>query len=296
MPENVVLETDLEGLDLIHRGKVRDLYAVGDNMLLVATDRISAFDCVLPNGIPRKGDVLTAVTVFWLAYLERVVKSHFITAIPGQMGPAVKRHAKILENRCMLVRRAEVFPVECVVRGYLAGSGWKEYQESGTVCGIELPAGLREADRLPAPIFTPTTKAESGHDEPLTFEGAADLVGGDQAAALRDRSLEVYARAHEYARCCGIILADTKFEWGLADGEMILVDEVLTPDSSRFWPLRTYEPGRPQPSYDKQFVRDYLETLDWDKQPPAPELPDEVVHKTTEKYLQAYRELTSQLL
>jgi len=296
MPENVVLETDLEGLELIHRGKVRDLYAVGDNMLIVATDRISAFDCVLPNGIPRKGDVLTAVTIFWLAYLGRVVKTHFITAIPAQMGPDVKPHARLIEGRCMLVRRAEVFPVECVIRGYLAGSGWKEYQESGTVCGIKLPAGLREADRLPEPIFTPTTKAESGHDLPLTFEAAADLVGGDHAAALRDRSIEVYVRAHEYARCCGIVLADTKFEWGLADGEMILVDEVLTPDSSRFWPLRTYAPGRAQPSYDKQFVRDYLETLDWDKQPPAPELPDEVVLKTTEKYLQAYRQLTSQLL
>jgi len=296
MEAKVILETNLEGIPLLHRGKVRDLYAVGNDLLVVATDRISAFDCVLPTGIPRKGEVLTALTLFWLAYLGDLVESHLITANVAEMDKALKPHAAVLQGRSMLVRKAQVLPIECVVRGYLAGSGWKEYRSRGTVCGVRLPAGLREAEQLPEPIFTPTTKAASGHDEPMTFVEVEDKIGKDLAAAVRERSLAVYRRAHDYARSCGIILADTKFEWGLVDGRLVLVDEVLTPDSSRFWPASCYQPGTSPPSYDKQYVRDYLETLNWDKRPPAPPLPDEVVRRTTEKYLQACRNLTGLVL
>jgi phosphoribosylaminoimidazole-succinocarboxamide synthase len=291
-----VLETNLEGLALFNRGKVRDIYAWGDRLLIVATDRISAFDSVLPTGIPLKGKVLTALTEFWLALLSDVTPSHLITTDVSQMGEAVCRHARLLRGRSMLVRKAKVLPIECVVRGYLAGSGWKEYQRSGGICGLRLPRGLREAEELPEPIFTAATKAMTGHDENITFEQAARLAGERLAAEARDRSLALYNRARDYARRRGILIGDTKFEWGLVEGGMILVDEVLTPDSSRFWPAESYEPGHPQPSFDKQFVRDYLMETGWNREPPAPELPPEIVRKTTEKYREAYRRLTGRAL
>jgi phosphoribosylaminoimidazole-succinocarboxamide synthase len=291
-----VLETNLEGLALFNRGKVRDIYAWGDRLLIVATDRISAFDLVLPTGIPLKGKVLTALTEFWLALLSDVTPSHLITTDVSQMGEAVCRHARLLRGRSMLVRKAKVLPIECVVRGYLAGSGWKEYQRSGGICGLRLPRGLREAEELPEPIFTAATKAMSGHDENITFEQAARLAGERLAAEARDRSLALYNRARDYARRRGILIGDTKFEWGLVEGGMILVDEVLTPDSSRFWPAESYEPGHPQPSFDKQFVRDYLMETGWNREPPAPELPPEIVRRTTEKYREAYCRLTGRAL
>ena len=292
MREQVILETDLPGLKRLTRGKVRDIYEVNGNLLIVATDRISAYDSILPTGIPYKGKVLTALTLFWLDLLKDVVENHLITADVDEMGPAAQRHADVLRGRSMLVRKAKVFPVECVARGYLAGSGWKEYSQSGTVCGISLPSGLRECDKLPAPIFTPATKATSGHDENISFERAAEMIGRETAGTLRDATLEVYNRAADYARERGIIICDTKFEWGEVDGKIILADEVLTPDSSRFWPAEGYAPGRPQPSFDKQYVRDWLTQSGWNREPPAPELPDDVVGKTSEKYRQAYEILT----
>jgi len=294
---SVVLETSLAGLPL-RRGKVRDIYDLTERtgeprLLIVATDRISAFDVVLPTGIPYKGRVLTGLSLFWFSFLAEVAPSHFLTTDLEGLGLAEAERAE-LSGRAMVVRKAEVIPVECVVRGYLAGSAWREYRDSGTVCGLRLPPGLRESDELPEPIFTPTTKAASGHDQALTFEEVARLVGAERAEEIRRRSLTLYRRAAEYARSRGIIIADTKFEWGLAEGELLLVDEVLTPDSSRFWPAEEYEPGRPQPSFDKQFVRDYLETLDWDKTPPGPRLPPEVVARTSEKYVAAYELLTGE--
>lgn len=284
-----VLETDLTHYRRLARGKVRDVYEDGDRLLIVATDRISAFDVILPTGIRGKGRVLTQMSIFWFDFLRGIVPNHFINTDTSML-PA------IFEGRSMWVRRAEMFPVECVARGYLAGSGWKDYQRTQAVCGIPLPAGLRESDRLPRPIYTPATKAQVGHDENISFERTVEMVGAKTAARLRDLTLELYNRAADYARERGIIIADTKFEFGLIGGEITLADEVLTPDSSRFWPADSYEPGRAQPSYDKQYVRDYLESLHWNKQPPAPALPEEVARRTSEKYREAYRALTGHTL
>jgi len=290
-----VSETSLEGLRLVRRGKVRDVYAVDDErLLIVATDRISAFDCILPTQIARKGEVLTALSRFWFAQLGHITKNHLLATGIEQLPESVRRdHAANLRGRSMLVRRTEVFPVECVVRGYLAGSGWKDYRRTGEICGHKLPEGLRESGQLPEPIFTPATKAETGHDENISEARMTEIVGAETTGRLRATSLALYAEAETYARARGIIIADTKFEFGLdTQGQIILIDEALTPDSSRFWPLDQYEPGRAQASFDKQFVRDYLETLDWDKRPPAPPLPAEVAAATTARYLEAYRLLT----
>jgi phosphoribosylaminoimidazole-succinocarboxamide synthase len=277
------------------RGKVRDVYDLGDRLVVVATDRISAFDWVLPTGIPDKGRVLTALTLFWLEHLQ--VPNHFLSTDLAEMGPEFAARAGELAGRTMLVRKAAVVPIECVVRGYLAGSGWKEYRTGGTVCGIPLPAGLKESQQLPEPIFTPSTKEESGHDQNISFEEMARVTGRELADDLGRRSLDVYRRAAEYARGRGIIIADTKFEWGrLPDGSVILIDEVLTPDSSRFWPADGYRPGGSPPSFDKQFVRDWLETTGWDKNSAPPPLPADVVEKTRQKYLEAYQRLTGKAL
>jgi len=281
----VVLETNVPGLKLRARGKVRDIYDDGDRLLFIATDRISAFDYILATGIPEKGRVLTQMTLFWLDFLRDVIPNHFLSSDMTGLPPE-------LEGRSMWVKRAEMFDIECVARGYISGSGWKDYQRTGAVCGIPLPQGLRESDALPEPIFTPATKAQTGHDENISFEQACSIVGADLAARLRDLTLSIYTKAADYARARGIIIADTKFEFGTVNGEIILADEVLTPDSSRFWPQETYAPGGAQPSYDKQFVRDYLESIHWNKQPPAPALPDEVALRTSEKYKEAYRTLT----
>jgi len=298
MSAATLLQTSLSDLKLVRRGKVRDVYAVDDeSLLIVATDRISAFDCILPTPIERKGEVLTALSEFWFEKLGHVVANHLLESNVDAMPPVVQRHAETLKGRAMLVRRAEVFPVECVVRGYLVGSGWKDYRRTGSVCGHKLPEGLVESAKLPEAIFTPSTKAEVGHDENITEDQVRELIGAEQTALLRDTSLRLYTEAHEYARQRGIIIADTKFEFGLdTDGRLLLVDEVLTPDSSRFWPADEYEPGRSQPSFDKQFVRDYLETLDWDKKPPAPPIPSEIAAATTARYLDAYRLLTGREL
>jgi phosphoribosylaminoimidazole-succinocarboxamide synthase len=290
-----VLETNLEGLELFNRGKVRDIYCLGPDLLIVATDRISAYDSVLGSGIPWKGKVLTKLTLFWLDFLKGTAPNHLITADVGEMGAEVAAQRDLLQGRSMLVRKAEVLPIECVVRGYLAGSGWREYTESGSVCGIKLPAGLRQASKLPEPIFTPATKAASGHDENITAERAAEIVGQGPATELRERSVAIYRKASGYAASRGIIISDTKFEWGLCDGELILVDEVLTPDSSRFWPADTYKAGTSPFSYDKQYVRDWLDESGWDHRPPGPALPEEVVLKTSERYLEACRRLTGEL-
>ena len=286
-----VRETNLEGLE-VRRGKVRDVYDLGDRILIVATDRISAYDVIMPTPIPDKGNILTALSLFWFDFLSDLSRNHLIPAVVSEMGPEARAQAGVLEGRSMLCHKADVFGVECVVRGYLAGSGWREYHARGTICGIELPGGLKQCDRLPEPIFTPATKAESGHDENISFEQAKQMIGADVATTLRDRSIAVYKKAADYARERGIILSDTKFEWGEADGRIILVDEVLTPDSSRFWPADAYEPGHDQASFDKQFVRNYLDTLDWDKTPPGPELPDDIVVRTRAKYVEAYERLT----
>ena len=290
----VILQTELAAADLINRGKVRDIYRVEDNLLIVATDRISAFDSVLGSGIPWKGKVLTNLSVFWFGLTEKITPNHVITADVDEMPEALQADRDQIAGRAMLTRRAEVVPIECVVRGYLAGSAWREYSASGAVCGIELPPGMVECDRLPEPIFTPATKAESGHDENISFEQMVDIVGEETARALSERSLAVYNEASAYAAQRGVIISDTKFEWGVADGELIVIDEMLTPDSSRFWPADAYEPGHAQPSFDKQFVRDYLEESGWDKEPPAPALPDDIVEKTTQNYLEAYRRLTGE--
>ena len=287
-----ITSTDLAGVERIARGKVRDVYSVGQDLLIVATDRISAFDCILPQGIPGKGRVLTQMSLFWFDLLRDVVPNHLITADADQFPALLAPHREILQGRSMLVRRCRIEPVECVARGYIAGSGWKDYKATGAICGNPLPAGLRDGDRLPHPIFTPATKAETGHDENISFDTAAVEIGAETAARLRDLTLTIYARAAEYAASRGIILADTKFEFGWHEGLLLLADEVLTPDSSRFWPRDTWAPGGPQKSYDKQFVRDYLETLTWDKRPPAPPLPDNVIARTADKYHEAYRLLT----
>ena len=293
-----VVETTLENLQLVRRGKVRDVYAVDeDRLLIVATDRISAFDSVSPTPISRKGEVLTALSRFWFGKLGHIVPNHLLTTNIDEMPAVVRAHATELRGRSMLVRRTEVFPVECVVRGYLSGSGWKDYQRTGQVCGHRLPAGLRNSEKLAAPIFTPATKAETGHDENISEEEMASIVGSEVTGFLRDVSLRIYQEAGDYARSRRIIIADTKFEFGRdRDGRIILIDEVLTPDSSRFWPLDSYEVGKSQPSFDKQYVRDYLESINWDKQPPAPTLPPEVAAATTARYLEAYELLVGEKL
>lgn len=283
-------------LTLHARGKVRDIYEAGDDLLFIASDRISAFDHVLATGIPDKGRVLTQLSLFWFDFLCDVVPNHVITARIEEYPEPLGYFDDQLRGRSMLVRRAKMFPVECVVRGYLAGSGWKDYQQNQSVCGIRLPAGLRESDRLPEPIFTPATKSSSGHDINISFAETARIVGTETAEKLRDLTLRIYSLAVEHARSRGIIIADTKFEFGIIDGKIVLADEVLTPDSSRFWPAETYRPGGPQQSYDKQFVRDYLESIHWDKNPPAPSLPENVVQKTREKYIEAYRRLSGKEL
>ena len=289
----VLAQTSFPELSLFRRGKVRDVYAVGtDKLLIVATDRISAFDVVLPNVIPEKGRVLTALTLFWLDLVRDLAPNHLITADVREYPAPLQKYAAELEGRSMLVRRCEVVPFECVVRGYLAGSGWKDYQKTGAVCGIALPPGLQESEKLPGPIFTPATKAEAGHDLNVSEAEMARAVGAELTTTLERLSLAIYTRAADYAASRGIIIADTKFEFGRVNGRVILVDEVLTPDSSRFWPAAEYVPGKPPSSFDKQYVRDYLERLSWNKQPPAPELPPEVIRRTTEKYLEAYRFLT----
>ncbi len=292
-PPPPLLETRLPGLPLWRRGKVRDVYDLGERLLIVATDRLSAFDVVLPTGIPGKGSILTRLSLFWFRLLEDVVPHHVVASEVDDYPAALRPHREQLEGRSMVVLKTEPRPVECVVRGYLAGSGWKEYGRTGAVCGIPLPPGLRESDRLQPALFTPSTKAESGHDENITFGEVERLVGPEQAALLRDVSLAIYGRAARHAEERGIILADTKFEFGLRDGRLVWIDEALTPDSSRFWPRSAYLPGRGQPSFDKQFVRDYLETLDWNKQPPGPALPLDVVEATRARYLEAYARLTA---
>jgi len=293
----VLLQTEFKDLQLHASGKVRDVYTLDDKQLLfVATDRISAFDYILATGIPQKGRVLTQLSLFWFDFLADIVPNHLITADVSQYPAAVQKYAEQLRGRSMLVQRAQMFPIECVVRGYISGSAWKEYKASGTVCGIKLPANLKESDQLPEPIFTPATKAETGHDENISFGRMCEIVGGESASHLRDLTLRVYTKAAAYARNRGIIIADTKFEFGLTPKGITLADEVLTPDSSRFWPADKYAPGRSQESYDKQYVRDYLEQIHWNKQPPAPALPPEVARQTSEKYLEAYFQLTGQRL
>lgn len=288
-----VFETDLENVGPVRRGKVRDIYDLGDHLLLVATDRLSAFDVVMPDPVPGKGEVLTQISRFWFDVMKPLVGNHLVTDDVDAYPPSCRPHAEVLQGRSMLVRKAQPLPVECIVRGYLSGSGWKSYLDSGQVCGISLPDGLRESDPLPAPLFTPSTKAEAGaHDVNIDFEATRDLIGADLAEKVRDLSLAVYRRGAELAAERGILIADTKFEFGLVGEKLMLIDEVLTPDSSRFWPRDRYAPGGPQPSFDKQYVRDYLETLDWDKTPPAPQLPDEVIANTAAKYREALARLT----
>ena len=292
---HALLETELPGVKLVNRGKVRDVYDLGDALLFVATDRLSAFDVVMPNGIPRKGEVLTQISLFWFDFLKDV-PNHLLSA-DVYSRPELKPYAADLQGRSIIVRKAKIFPVECIVRGYLVGSGWKDYCKNGVVSGIGLRAGYRQADKLDEPLFTPSTKAEQGlHDEAISFDGVAKIIGDAKAARIRDLALDIYSRARDYAASRGIIVADTKFEFGEVDGEIILADEVLTPDSSRFWPAESYKPGSNPPSLDKQFVRDYLETLDWNKQAPGPTIPDEVIAKTKAKYLEAYRMLSGKSL
>ena len=296
-----LLETSLTGLTLHRRGKVRDVYEIGDQLLIVTTDRISAFDYVLGSGIPDKGKVLTQLSGFWFEKMGDLVPHHLVSMDTAEFPEPARAHADILRGRTMLVRRTEPVPIECVARGYLSGSGWKEYQKTGSVCGVRLPAGLRESDRLPEPIFTPATKAESGHDENISEDEASRLVGRELLARLKALTLEIYRRGAAHALSKGIIVADTKFEFGLTGAgdpnrDLVLIDEVLTPDSSRFWPESKYEPGRGQPSFDKQYVRDYLEEIRWNKQPPVPSLPDDVVRRTREKYVEAFTLLSGREL
>ena len=296
MMHEPLLQIDLPGIPKIKSGKVREMFDLGDRLLLVATDRISAFDCIMPNGIPRKGEILTQISFFWFERFASLVPNHLLASAKDPLPAQLQPHAAKLNRRSMIVKKAKPLAIECVVRGYLAGSGWSEYRRHQTVCGIKLPSGLRESSELQQPIFTPATKAESGHDENISFEQAAEIVGNDLALQARSASLRLYSEARAYARERGIIIADTKFEFGVYEDKLILIDEVLTPDSSRFWPADRYEPGRSQPSFDKQFVRDYLQTLPWDKTPPAPALPADVVAKTQAKYLEAFTRLTGKAL
>lgn len=291
MVEEAIMKIELPDLKVLRRGKVRDIFDLGDGSLLIAaTDRISAFDSVMPNGIPGKGKILTQLSVFWFDFVKDIVKNHLISAELKDYPTKYQRG--VLEKRSMLVKKSKVIPIECVVRGYLSGSGWAEYQKSGMVCGVSLPEGFKESDKLPEPIFTPTTKAESGHDLPVTMRGVIDKIGKKTANFIKNRSLEVYKKAADYADSRGIIIADTKFEFGQLDDEIILIDEILTPDSSRFWPKETYSPGKSQFSYDKQFVRDYLISIKWNKEPPAPALAPQIVQKTYDKYMEAFKLLT----
>ncbi len=292
-----LFETNLTGIEPLVRGKVRDIYDAGDFLVIVATDRLSAFDYVLQTPIPDKGRVLTQLTIFWLDLLRDIVPNHFVSANVDEYPSGFHPYRDQLEGRSMLVRRAKMIEVECVARGYVAGSAWKDYRRDGSICGIPLPAGLRESDRLSEPVFTPATKAQSGHhDENISFEAASAQLGESLAARVRALTLALYSRAAKYAETRGIIIADTKFEFGFIGDQLVLADEVLTPDSSRFWPRASYQPGGPQASYDKQYVRDYLESIHWNKQPPAPSLPPDVVRETSEKYREAYRELTGKPL
>ncbi len=292
----VIVTTSFEGLKLFRRGKVRDVYDLGDALLVVSTDRISAFDVVMPNGIPHKGEVLTQLSCFWFGLIAGITPHHLITADVEKYPAVLAPYRDQLRGRSMLVKKTKPLPVECIVRGYLSGSGWKEYRTSRSVCGVALPEGLQESDKLPQPIFTPSTKADEGHDQNVSSDYVEEILGKETTAEIARLSLAVYQKVADYAVARGIIIADTKFEFGMLNKQIILIDEVLTPDSSRFWPVDHYTPGKGQPSFDKQFVRDYLESLDWDKTPPAPALPDEIVRKTSEKYLEAYRRLTGKEL
>ncbi len=293
MTHHVLMQSDFQDIPLLKRGKVRDVYDLGDKLLIVASDRMSAFDVVMDDPIPDKGRILTSISTFWFKQLEQVVENHILSTDPDDYPEPCKRYSDSLKGRSMLVRKTEPLPVECIVRGYISGSGWKEYQDRGTICGIRLPEGLEESEKLSQPIFTPSTKAESGtHDENISFDEAAGLLGNETAEEVRDLSLKIYAFGRDYAAQKGIIIADTKFEFGRFEDRIILIDEVLTPDSSRFWPMDTYRPGGPQKSFDKQYLRDYLNGLDWPKTPPPPRLPEEIVRKTREKYLEALEQLT----
>jgi phosphoribosylaminoimidazole-succinocarboxamide synthase len=296
MPNDTVLQLDLPGIKKVKSGKVREIFDLGDRLLLVASDRISAFDVIMPNGIPRKGEVLTQISHFWFEKFAALVPNHLLAKANDPLPKNLQPFADKLARRSMIVKKAKPLAIECIVRGYLSGSGWKEYKKAQTVCGIKLPAGLTESAELPEPIFTPSTKAEAGHDENISFAEAQKIVGAELAQQASDLSLKIYQAGRDYARQRGIIIADTKFEFGISDGKLILIDEVMTPDSSRFWPADQYSPGKGQPSFDKQFVRDYLETLDWNKTPPGPVLPPEVVSKTSAKYLDAYQRLTGKAL
>lgn len=296
MVKEVLLNTDFRELKLFRKGKVRDVYDLGDKLLIVSCDRISCFDVVLPCAIPYKGEVLTAISSFWFEFTKGIIPNHFISTDLNKYPKNLEKYAKDLAGRSMLVVKSKPLPVECIVRGYLSGSGWKEYQQKQSVCGIKLPVGLKESAKLPKIIFTPSTKADSGHDQNINQKYVEDLIGKETAESLIQASIAIYKKASEYALGKGIIIADTKFEFGIHNNKVILIDEALTPDSSRFWPASLYQPGRAQASFDKQFVRDYLETLDWDKTPPAPNLPEEIIAKTTEKYLEAYRKLTGREL
>jgi len=295
MGSKVVTKTEFSDITLLRRGKVRDVYEIEDKLLIVASDRMSAFDVVMDDPIPDKGSILTGISLFWFKKLEAMVENHVISSTPSEYPEICRKYAAELEHRSMLVKKAEPLPVECIVRGYISGSGWKEYQKNGAVCGITLPTGLVESEQLPEPIFTPSTKAEEGlHDENIDFETAAGLLGRERAEEVRRLSLEIYKFGRELAAQKGIIVADTKFEFGIKDGKLILIDEVLTPDSSRFWPVDTYAPGGPQKSFDKQFLRDYLLRIKWPKTPPPPKLPADIIEQTREKYLDALKRLTGQ--
>jgi phosphoribosylaminoimidazole-succinocarboxamide synthase len=293
---NVILETDISGVKPFSVGKVRDIYNLDDRLLIIATDRLSAFDIVLPTGIPYKGKVLNALSVFWFSLTKHIIDNHLINADVNEFPEKLQPYKEILDGRSMIVKKAKRINLECVVRAYLSGSAWKAYREKGEICGIKLPSGLKESDKLPEPIFTPTSKADSGHDMELTYLEAEKLVSKNIFEEVKEKSLQILITAGKEAESKGIIIADTKFEFGIYDGKVILIDEVLTPDSSRFWPMDDYKPGRSQKSFDKQYVRDYLEEIKWDKNPPAPELPDKVVKKTTEKYLEAYKKITGREL
>ncbi|MBS1257811.1 MAG: Phosphoribosylaminoimidazole-succinocarboxamide synthase [Candidatus Scalindua arabica] len=291
--DTVLLETNIPYLKLHNKGKVREIFEIDDNNLLfVATDRISAFDVILPNGIPHKGAVLTQMSEFWFELIGELTENHLISTSINDVQAITEEDKAVLRGRSMLVKKVDVIPVECIVRGYIAGSGWKDYKKNTAICGISLPDDLKESDKLPEPIFTPSTKAESGHDENISFEEAVKITGRELAEEIRQKSIAIYKKASEYALTKGIIISDTKFEWGKYGDKVILIDEVLTPDSSRFWPMESYSPGKPQPSFDKQFVRDYLESCGWDKNPPPPSLPEDVIRTTSEKYLEAYTKLT----
>ncbi len=290
--DRLILKTDMPDIKFLRSGKVRDIYDLGDSLLLVASDRISAFDVVLPNGIPGKGRILTQISIYWFRQMESIIKNHIIATEVAKYPVQCHKYREQLEGRSMLVRKAGQVPIECIVRGYLSGSGWKEYKKTGTVCGIKLPEGLKESSKLESPVFTPSTKAEEGHDINISFEKTADIIGKEMAFKLRDASLKIYSKASSLAEEKGIIIADTKFEFGIYDNELILIDEILTPDSSRFWSVKTYEPGKAQDSYDKQIIRDYLLTLDWDQTYPGPALPDNIVEKAIERYKEIYRIIT----